>query len=281
MSNLVSQEWVLERIQSGNGQLVIADVRFQPGDAEYGISSYTMQHLPGAVFVDLKKDLTDHPGKHGGRSPLPDPQRLATTFGSLGIDRSTPVVIYDDDLRPEAARLWWILKYLGNEQAYILDGGFKGWAAAGLPLTAEDTEVTPRIFEVELRPELLADVNDVRAALDSRGEVTLIDSRDRKQYTGESAPLDPVAGHIPGAIHDFWKDGIQDNGSLKSPEVQKERFAGVDPDREVIVYCGSGLSACPNVLALQEAGYSNVRLYAGSWSDWISYEENPVATGKE
>lgn len=281
MSNLVRREWVLERILSGDSELVIADVRFQPGDEEYGITAYTEHHLPGAVFVDLKKDLADPPGKHGGRSPLPDPQRLATTFGSLGIDRSKPVVIYDDDLRPEAARLWWILKYLGHEEAYILDGGFKGWAAGGFPLTAEKTEVTPRHFDVKLRSDLLADVNDVLAALDKRGEITLVDSRDWKQYIGETAPLDPVAGHIPGATYAFWKDGIQEDGRLKSPEALRERFTGVDPDNEVIVYCGSGLSACPNVLALQEAGYRRVKLYAGSWSDWISYEGNPVATGNE
>lgn len=111
--------------------------------------------------------------------------------------------------------------------------------------------------------------------------VTLLDSRDWKQFTGETAPLDPVAGHIPGAVHAFWKDGMNEDGTLKGAERQRERFAGISPEDEVIVYCGSGLSACPNVLALQEAGYRKVKLYAGSWSDWISYKDNPVATGNE
>jgi thiosulfate/3-mercaptopyruvate sulfurtransferase len=278
LSNLVSKEWVLEQLKSKPGRLVIADVRFSPGDAGYGFEAYQREHVPGAVFVDLKKDLTDPPGEHGGRSPLPHPEELARRLGKLGIDANTPVVVYDDDLRPEGARLWWILKYLGHRSAYILDGGFAGWKAVGYPLTSGESEVTPRSFQTNVQQDWLADVNEVRAKLGAAG-VTLLDSRDWKQFTGETAPLDPVAGHIPGAVHAFWKDGMNEDGTLKGAERQRERFAGISPEDEVIVYCGSGLSACPNALALQEAGYRKVKLYAGSWSDWISYKDNPVATG--
>lgn len=278
MSNLVSKEWVLEQLESNPGQLVIADVRFSPGDGGYGFEAYQREHVPGAVFIDLKKELMDPPGEHGGRSPLPQPDELARRLGNLGIDARTPVVVYDDDLRPEGARLWWILKYLGHDSAYLLDGGFGSWKSAGYPLTSKRSEAAPRVFKTNVREDWLADVNEVRANLGAAG-VTLLDSRDWKQFTGETAPLDPVAGHIPGAVHAFWKDGVDEDGTLQGAERQLERFAGIAPDHEVIVYCGSGLSACPNVLALQEAGYRKVKLYAGSWSDWISYKDNPVATG--
>lgn len=280
MSNIVSKEWVLEQLQSNPGQLVVADVRFSPGDANYGYEVYRREHVPGAVFVDLKKDLTDSPGEHGGRSPLPHTEELARRLGKLGIDATTPVVVYDDDLRPEGARLWWILKYLGHGSAYILDGGFAGWKSAGYPLTSKRSEAAPRVFQPNVREEWLADVNEVRAKIGKTG-VTLLDSRDWKQFTGETAPQDPVAGHIPGAAHAYWKDGIDEDGTLKGAERQRERFAGLSFDDEVIVYCGSGLSACPNVLALREAGYRKVKLYAGSWSDWISYKDHEIAAGED
>ncbi|MCT1401772.1 sulfurtransferase [Paenibacillus sp. p3-SID867] len=279
MSNLVSKEWVLKQLESNPDQLVIADVRFSPGNEGYGLEAYQREHVPGAVFIDLKKDLMDPPGEHGGRSPLPQPDELARRLGNLGIDTNTPVVVYDDDLRPEGARLWWILKYLGHGSAFILDGGYAGWKSAGYPLISGKIEVTPRSFQASVQEDWLADVNEVRVKLGAAG-VTLLDSRDWKQFTGETAPLDPVAGHIPGAVHAYWKDGVDEDGTLKGAERQRERFAGIDPDHEVIVYCGSGLSACPNVLALREAGYRNVKLYAGSWSDWISYKENEIAAGE-
>lgn len=274
MTNLVSQQWLWQRMESKQG-LVIADARFQPGDPAYGQAAYRQGHIPGAVYVDIKRDLADPPGRHGGRSPLPHPDRLAETFGRLGIDRHTPVVVYDDDLRPEGARLWWILNYLGHDQVYILNGGLAGWLAAGYPITSEETKVSPRTFEYSLRHDWLADVQEVRDKLGAAG-VTLLDSRDRAQYTGEAAPQDPIPGHIPGALHAFWKDGVRGDGTLRPAEEQRGRFAAIPHTDEVIVYCGSGLSACPNVLALLEAGYRKVKLYAGSWSDWISYPDHEV-----
>lgn len=279
-SNLVGREWVWRQLDQDGSRLSIADVRFHPGDPEYGRRVYAQGHLPGAVFVDLKRDLTDPPGTHGGRSPLPSKERLADVFGRLGLKRGKPIVVYDDDLRPEAARLWWILRYLGHEQVYILEGGYNGWVSAGFPVTEAETVAVPASFVPDVRAERLADVEDVRAALTS-GSATLLDSRDRRQYTGETAPQDPVAGRIPGAVHAFWKDGADETGRWKSPEAQRLRFGQLDRERDVIVYCGSGLSACPNVLALEEAGFRSVKLYAGSWSDWISYKENPIATGEE
>lgn len=283
ISQIVSAAWVRERLAQHH--LVLADVRFSPKDAQHGIRAYEQGHLPGAVFVDFKGDLTDPAQEHGGRSPLPAPERLAARFGALGIDRSTPVVVYEDGNGPAAARLWWVLKYLGHEDVYVLDGGYQAWIAAGYPVSAELPQPAQREFAPQVRSELLVGVDDVHAvsgrAKAGHGGVALVDSRDANQYKGLEAPFDPVAGHIPGAANYFWKDALAEDGRWLPPERLKERFAGLADAEQTIVYCGSGISACPNVLALTEAGFRNVKLYAGSWSDWISYPENPVATGEE
>ncbi|MUT65947.1 sulfurtransferase [Paenibacillus sp. NEAU-GSW1] len=279
--NIVDAEWVRSR-QSASEQLVIADVRFSPKDAQYGRNAYDKGHLPGAVFVDFKADLTDPAREHGGRSPLPSPERLAGVFGGLGIDQSTTVVVYEDGNGPAASRLWWILKYFGHDNVYVLDGGYSAWTAVGFPVTDEPSALERRTFVPAVRPELLAEVADVRAASERRVTSALVDSRDANQYLGLEAPFDPIAGRIPGAVNYFWKDALNEDGSWKSPEQLRERFGGVaSASDEIIVYCNSGISATPNVLALQEAGFTRVKLYAGSWSDWISYEENPIATGEE
>lgn len=278
MKAIVNAEWVNSQLK--NGELAVIDVRFAPGQPSYGRESYEQGHLPGAVFIDLKTELAAPAQKHGGRSPLPDITQLAATFGRLGIERNRPVVIYDDHGDPASARLWWILGYLGHDQVYVLDGGFAGWKEGGWPITAEQPEVIPRVFEPAPRGHWLADMAEVKAAL-GQEDVTLIDARDEAQYLGLEAPLDQVAGHIPGALHAFWKDGRDAEGRWKASEEQRQRFADIPLSRKIIVYCGSGISACPNVLALREAGYTNVKLYAGSWSDWISFPQNPVATGDE
>jgi thiosulfate/3-mercaptopyruvate sulfurtransferase len=282
-SNIVQADWVEERLKQGG--LVLADVRFSPKDPLFGIRAYERGHLPGAVFVDFKADLTAPAQEHGGRSPLPPAEKLAERFGELGIDRTTPVVIYEDSNGPAAARLWWVLRYLGHEEAYVLDGGYDAWTKAGYAVTTEKPAPTARTFVPQPRADWLVGVDEVRAVADGSSGggsgTVLVDSRDAKQYLGLEAPFDPVAGHIPGAKHYFWKDALAADGSWLSPERLQERFAGIADTQEVIVYCGSGISACPNVLALTEAGFGNVKLYAGSWSDWISYPENPIATGEE
>ncbi|MEF3304587.1 sulfurtransferase [Paenibacillus sp. GYB003] len=279
-SNIVNVQWVRERLERGE-RLVLADVRFSPKEPRYGRDAYDKDHLPGAVFVDFKAGLTDPAREHGGRSPLPTVQRLAGLFGGIGIDRSTTVVVYEDGNGPAAARLWWVLTYLGHDDVRVLDGGYRAWTAAGLPVTGEKPEPERREFVPAVRPELLADVDEVRAALSRPGEAALVDARDNNQYLGLEAPFDPVAGRIPGAVHYFWKDGLNEDGSWKTAEQLRERFGALSASKEIIVYCGSGISATPNVLALREAGFRNVKLYAGSWSDWISYEDNPIATGEE
>ncbi|MHA7966344.1 sulfurtransferase [Paenibacillus sp. CAU 1782] len=280
-SNIVSVKELKERLQKGE-PVVLLDVRFHPKEPAYGRDAYGSRHLPGAHFIDFKADLTDPAGEHGGRSPLPTPERLAGLFGSLGIDRDSAVVAYEDGNGPAVSRLWWVLRYLGVERVQVLDGGIKAWQAAGEPLSQEPTVVAAaREFVPAPQADWLVSVDEVRAASAYQGEggARLVDSRDAAQYAGHDVSIDPVGGHIPGAAHYFWKDVLDEKGAWKSPEQLSERFAALPQDAEIIVYCGSGISATPNILALQEAGYNKVKLYPGSWSDWISYPHNAVATG--
>ncbi|NHN29729.1 sulfurtransferase [Paenibacillus agricola] len=277
-SQVVDVGWLRNRLEQG--EVAVLDVRFSPKDAAYGRNAYQKGHLPGAVFVDLKTDLQDEPSEHGGRSPLQSPERLALYFGALGIDAETTVVIYEDVNGPAAARLWWVLQYLGIKDVYVLDGGYKAWVDAGRSVTAEQSVPEKKTFLPDVRSDQLVGVDDVRAALHRAG-TTLVDSRDAEQYLGLASPFDPIAGHIPGAVLHFWKDGLDESGRWKNAAAQAERFVNLPKDEEIIVYCGSGISAAPNVLTLKEAGFTKVKLYAGSWSDWISYSDNPVATGEE
>lgn len=278
MNNIVSLKWLLARMYESD--IVIVDCRFQLGKPVSGREAYEASHIPGAVYLDLEKDLSAPIEAHGGRHPLPDIAQLTGTFSRVGIGNETRVVAYDDQGGAMASRLWWLLKYLGHEQVYVMDEGYTAWVNAGFPVNADQRVLIPAPFFATVQHNLLVEMDEVREKL-GRDDVTLIDSREAPRYRGESEPIDPVAGHIPGALNRFWAEGRGADGKWKSADEQAARFDGLDKERETIVYCGSGVTACPNVLALREAGFDNVRLYAGSWSDWISYEGNPVAVGTE
>ncbi|RJX39939.1 sulfurtransferase [Paenibacillus pinisoli] len=278
MNNIVSMAWVKEQI--GAPDVVIADCRFVLGKPEAGREAYEASHIPGAVYLDLEKDLSAPVDEHGGRHPLPDIFDLTVALSRAGIGNETKVVAYDDQGGAMASRLWWLLKYLGHEQVYVMDEGFDAWTHAGYPVTDEVIEPAPVKFLAVVEHSMLVEMDQVQELLGKEG-VTLIDSREAPRYRGEAEPIDRAAGHIPGAINRFWKDGLSASGSWKDGAEQAERFSDLDKNRDIIVYCGSGVTATPNVIALQEAGFTNVKLYAGSWSDWISYSENPVATGDE
>lgn len=278
MKNIVSLKWLLARMYESD--IVIVDCRFQLGKPESGREAYTESHIPGAVYLDLEKDLSAPIEEHGGRHPLPDIAALTVTLSKAGIGNATRVVAYDDQGGAMASRLWWLLKYLGHEEVYVLDEGFTAWKNAGFPVSAEQKVLIPAQFLATVQHNLLVEVDEVREKLGDDA-VTIIDSREGARYRGEVEPIDHVAGHIPGAINRFWAEGRDADGKYKSGEAQAARFEGLPVDGETIVYCGSGVTACPNVLALDEAGFTNVRLYAGSWSDWITYEGNPIATGDE
>lgn len=278
MDNLVSNRWLLARLYEPD--LVIVDCRFQLGKPDSGRSAYAESHIPGAVYLDLEKDLSAPVGEHGGRHPLPDVEELAKRLGKAGISNESHVVVYDDQGGAMASRLWWLLSYLGHSSVYVLEEGFTAWQKAGLLVSSEEKVIFPKVFVPQPQQDMLADMQEVKAKLGMAG-VVLVDSREAPRYRGEAEPIDPVAGHIPGARDFFWSEGRRADGSWKNANEQRERFADLSQDDEIIVYCGSGVTACPNVLALREAGFTRVKLYAGSWSDWISYSENPIATGDE
>ncbi|MDQ1235133.1 thiosulfate/3-mercaptopyruvate sulfurtransferase [Paenibacillus sp. SORGH_AS306] len=287
MQNIVSMKWLLARLYEPD--MVIVDCRFWLNDKPAGAIAYQAEHIPGAVYLDLETDLSAPVTAHGGRHPLPDVDQLALTLGKAGIHSNSRVVVYDDNKGLNAARLWWMLHYVGHEQVYVLNEGFTTWKNANFPVTSDQPVVIPTTFVPNVQPELLADVEEVRQVSQAYAQTqdnaslpVLIDSREHKRYLGLEEPIDPKAGHIPGAVNYFWLDtrhGEEDR--YDDVEQLEKHFAELDKEQPIIVYCGSGVSACPNVLALNEAGYKNVKLYSGSWSDWISYEENQIAIGKE
>lgn len=279
---IVSPKWLLARLYEP--ELVIVDCRFELGKPLAGREAYQASHIPGAIYLDLEEDLSAPVGVHGGRHPLPAPEDLAARLGRAGIGNNSLVVAYDDQGGMNAARLWWLLRWLGHDNVVVMDQGFSAWVAGGFPVTDAQRVIIPAAFIPHVRPEMLADVDEVRRKLGDPG-VLLVDSRDASRYAGEHEPIDAKAGHIPGAIQRFWKDVLDEHGVWKPEPALREQLAPVtaalEDGREVIVYCGSGVSACPNLLALHRLGYSNARLYAGSWSDWISYEGNAIAVGDE
>lgn len=273
-------KWLLARMYEPD--IVIVDCRYIMGQPDAGREQYDAAHIPGAVYLDLEKDLSAALSEygHGGRHPLPDIFELTVALSRVGISNESRVVAYDDQGGAMASRLWWLLKYAGHEQVFVLDEGYSAWSTAGFPISTEQQVLIPAKFLATVQHTMLVEMAELKELLGEE-KVTLIDSREAARYRGEVEPLDKVAGHIPGALNYFWKDGLTDQGTWRDADAQTKRFSNINPEQEVIVYCGSGVTATPNVLALQEAGYHNVRLYAGSWSDWISYKENPVATGDE
>lgn len=267
-----SKEWLKERLDNENVRIV--DCTFSLNDPSYGKRTYEARHIPGAVHFDLDKDLSGNPQEHGGRHPLPDIQTLKQKLEEAGIDEKTTVISYDSGEGCFASRFWWILKYMGHPKVYVLDGGLNEWEKSGYPVTVIKPDFAPVRFSVRLNEAMVADVDDVREAITGH-HTRLIDSRARERFLGRIEPLDPRPGHIPGAINFEWTDGFRGR-QWKGRNEQEARFSELDKSEEIIVYCGSGVTAAPNVIALLEAGFQNVRLYPGSYSDWVSYPENTV-----
>jgi len=272
MQALISPQWLHEHMHDES--VAIVDCRFNLSIAEAGAEEYQQDHIPGALYFHLNRDLSGPKQAHGGRHPLPEPEAFAAVLSAAGIDEQTRVIAYDDQEMSMAGRLWWLLRYFGHDKVAVLDGGYAAWKRAGYSVTAEVRTPEPRTFTPRLRPEMLA---DIQAVQQRSPETVLLDSRAGERYRGEVEPLDPKAGHIPGARHFFYKDNLgPDQAMLPVGQLQARvaPFAG----RQVIVYCGSGVTACTNLLALHAAGRTDAKLYAGSWSDWSSYDL-PVAVG--
>ncbi|KMP35223.1 3-mercaptopyruvate sulfurtransferase [Bacillus cereus] len=272
---IVTVEWLREHIEDENVRII--DCRFDLANPNWGREKYEEEHIPHAVYFDLNLDLSSPITEHGGRHPLPNIEEFADKLSRAGIDEHTTVIAYDSEAGANASRLWWLLNYVGHEKVYILDGGFPAWKENGLPVTKEIPVVKRKAFKANVQGHMLVTMETVRENIHTGADVTLIDSREPKRYAGVEELVDPKAGHIPTAVNYFWKDGMLQSGQFKNEAQQQERFQNLAKDKETIVYCGSGVTACPNILALKLAGFQNVKLYAGSWSDWISYPENQIA----
>ena len=263
-------------------RLRVVDARFSLADPQSGAALYAQGHLPGALYADLNRDLSD-PGRTGhGRHPLPDSDAFAARLGAWGIGPETEVVVYDaGDGSMAAARLWWLLRLIGHAQVRVLDGGFAAWQAAGLPVTAALPQVTPLPpYPGQFDRRQIASVEEVQARL-KHAPGWLIDARAGERFRGEVEPLDPVAGHVPGAVNRPFALNVHE-GRLRPAEDLRaalQPLIGTHAPDEVVLMCGSGVTACHLLLAMEAAGLEGARIYADSWSGWVSDPSRPVATG--
>ncbi|MEZ4774008.1 MAG: sulfurtransferase [Bacteroidia bacterium] len=281
-TTLISAHDLLPHLNDSNFRIV--DCRFNLGDTRWGETEYGNSHIPGAVYAHLDRDLSSPiiPGK-SGRHPLPDTDKLVALFSSWGIETHTQVVVYDQGAGGIAARLWWLLRWLGHDQTAVLDGGWAKWKQAGHPVSDQPFLGPGGTFTAQIRNEYIADIEDFTYAK-TKHACTLIDARERPRYLGETEPIDPVAGHIPGGKSLPFAGNIGNEGYFLPPEELKNRFLEVlgntNPE-ESVTYCGSGVTACHNLLAMAHAGLGMGKLYPGSWSEWITNPERPVAVGEE
>lgn len=268
------------RANLDNPAWLVVDVRHQLADTGYGERAYAEGHIPGAVFLHCDRDLSGAMNGRNGRHPLPDLQAFAACLGEIGITPVTQVVVYDDSQGMIAGRLWWLLRRLGHQRVALLDGGWQAWRAAGGATTAVLPSLQPTRFIVHPGIEPV-DAGYVLAHLESSA-MHLVDARAPDRFRGENESLDPVGGHIPGAVNRFFRDNLQADGRFKpAAELRAEWLAilaGNDPET-VVHSCGSGVSACHNLLAMESAGLPGSRLYAGSWSEWCADPGRPVARG--
>lgn len=261
-------------------EVVVLDCRFQLDNPDYGHAAYEQGHLPGAHYLHLDYHLSSSKNGRNGRHPLPDGQRLAVDLGAIGVDAATQVVAYDDGPSQYAARAWWLLRWLGHDKAAVLDGGLKAWLAAGLPLDQAPPARRSRRFAI--RPSLAAtvDADAVLANLQTQA-FTVVDARSNERFHGVGETIDPVGGHIPGAANRFFMNNLDAEQRYKPAaqlRAEWEALLGQGFDPAAIVHqCGSGVTACHNLLAMEIAGLPGSRLYPGSWSEWCSDPARPVA----
>lgn len=273
--SIISIDDVLPRLEKG--QWTIIDCRFYLADITQGHQEYLAGHIPGAWYAHLDDDLSGsiHPGLTG-RHPLPSIKKLNALFSKWGIEEGRQVLVYDQGHGGIAARLWWMLRWMGHEKVAVLNGGWAAYLAANGPVTNLTPETPPSAFKASPRMQWLAQVEEVNERKEEV-DFCLIDARAAVRYRGEQEPIDVVAGHIPGAINLPFKENLTEAGFWKSPEELQQRFGPYVRDTEhTVVYCGSGVTACHNLLAMKHGNLPEGRLYAGSWSEWIVDEEREV-----
>jgi thiosulfate/3-mercaptopyruvate sulfurtransferase len=267
----------------GDPSLIVLDCRHDLADYEAGRHAYREAHIPGARFVHLDEDLSGPKTGLNGRHPLPHPRTFALRLGALGIDEGTQVVAYDASGGCFAARVWWMLRWIGHPRAAVLDGGWNAWVSAHAPVSAEDPVVTPATHTVRLQDAHAVDAGFIAAQIGGT-KACVLDARSADRYRGENETLDPVGGHIPGALNRWFKANLDETGRFKPARALQGEFQdllGTREPRSVVHQCGSGVTACHNLLAMEHAGLSGSRLYPGSWSEWVSDRSRPVALGSD
>ncbi|MEM7027838.1 MAG: sulfurtransferase [Pseudomonadota bacterium] len=255
---------------------MIVDCRYDLADQSVGKQNYNLSHIPGAIYLDLMEDLSGPPITNKGRHPLPTDEAMNQLFANIGITSDMQVFVYDDQAGAFAARLWWMLKHMQHECVAVVDGGWQAWKNAGHPTTNEVVTTTSSDFQTS------ANQGDVVLIDDLETVSCLIDSRDPARYRGELEPIDPIAGHIPGAKNRFWQVNLTEQGVFKDREtlyLEWQELLGSSNADDAVVYCGSGVTACHNLLSASHAGLPMPRLYAGSWSEWSRAPGKSIASG--
>lgn len=273
-TTIVSTEALQENLRSWR----VFDCRHDLMRPELGQQLYREGHIPGAAFAHLDHDLSAPREGRAGRHPLPYPGAFLAWLGQQGLRREDQVVCYDGGGGVTAARLWWMLRWVGHDAVAVLDGGLAKWKAEGRPISTEIPRVGHASYPLMLRTEQVVGVGVIER---DRGKLLLLDARSPVRFRGEQEPIDPVAGHIPGAMNRFCNENLTPDGVFKDARTLRREFEailGSRPPGEVVNYCGSGVAACHNILAMEIAGLPGSKLYAGSWSDWISDPKRPVGT---
>ncbi len=260
--------------------VVIADCRFSLLDPSRGQSDWQTAHIPGAIYVHLERDLSDMNRYGHGRHPWPTEAAFVAKLGQWGIAPTTQVIAYDDDNGAFAARLWALLRLLGHEKVAVLDGGWKRWVAHGLPTTAQQRAPMTARYQGSFDASRLVDADAVELNLEAGG--LLLDARAHERFRGDEEPIDRAAGHVPGAMNRPFMQNMGPDGRFKSPIQLASEFRELLDGRDAsdaTMMCGSGVTACHNLLAMERAGLKNAKLYSDSWSGWISDPSHPIATG--
>ena len=277
-TTLVSAETLAQHL--ADSHWLIVDCRFDLTQPAAGEAAYGAGHIPGAIYAHLDRDLSSPITPTTGRHPLPDPERFAATLSRWGVGADTQVIAYDADNGMYASRLWWLLRWVGHRAVAVLDGGLKAWAAAKLPISTEIPARSPTQFHARPDRDLWLDADQVQARV-QQPDWRLLDARAPERFLGKVEPLDKVAGHVPGARNHPFSTNLTSDGRFGAPEELRRRYeqsqAGVADDH-TIVMCGSGVTACHLLLAMEVAGKPGARLYAGSWSEWIRNPQRGVAT---
>lgn len=264
----------------GDDGLRVIDCRFSLLEPEKGRRDYEAGHVPGAVYAHLDDDLAAPVSEDSGRHPLPDTGKFVARLRDWGVSNDSQVVVYDDASGGLAARLWWMLRWLGHRRVAVLDGGYAAWEAAGKPVSRAQPDPDPGTFEGRPRPAMVISADEIRAGLESRDGLVLVDARDAARFRGEAEPIDDVAGHIPGALNLPFSLAMAPDGRWKSAEELRRlwrQVAPIDEKHDWAVMCGSGVTACHLALSAELAGLPEPRVYVGSWSEWIRDPRRAVA----